>query len=141
VDSDRNEGGGELTETSDRFPSADAKLDKALEEFDRKRSRGSSLAVQPGAEDSKEPGSSESEAKSSNGFARSLKELSEAERRREVLWAESVRRYNLGRAADRRAAWVEYHRQQAARHRATLEQLIQHHEAAVLRLTESIEGG
>src|SRR5829696_6209486 len=46
----------------------------------------------------------------------------------EPSYAESVRRYNARRADEMRAAWCEYHLEQAARHRAVLEALIAHHE-------------
>lgn len=49
-------------------------------------------------------------------------------------WAESARRYNLRAAAQRRQEWVEWHRAQAERHRATLTDLIAHHEAAAAEL-------
>jgi hypothetical protein len=48
---------------------------------------------------------------------------------REELWKESVRRYNTRRREEMRAAWCEYHRDQAARHRAVLESPIACHEA------------
>ncbi len=65
---------------------------------------------------------------------RSFRVLAAAEREREALWAESVRRYNLRRTADRRLAWAEHHRQQAARLRRTLEGLIARHEAQAAQL-------
>jgi hypothetical protein len=46
----------------------------------------------------------------------------------EPSYAESVRRYNARRDEEMRAAWCEYHLEQAARHRAVLEQLITLHE-------------
>ncbi len=66
----------------------------------------------------------------------SFPELDEAERRREELWAESVRRYNLKVSADRRLAWAEHHRQQAVRLRRTLEDLIAHHQAQAAQLED-----
>ena len=57
------------------------------------------------------------------------------------MWAESVRRYNLGQAAERRRAWVQYHRQQAERHRAALAALVARHEAAADRLASEAGGG
>jgi hypothetical protein len=53
------------------------------------------------------------------------------------LWKESVRRYNTRRQEEMRAAWGEYHRDQAERHRRTLEDLITHHETQAARLCES----
>ena len=47
---------------------------------------------------------------------------------REELWQRSVRAYNARRNEEMRAAWYEYHRGQAARHRAILEALIASHE-------------
>ncbi len=54
----------------------------------------------------------------------------------EALYMESVRRYNAGREAQMRAAWCQYHQDQAARHRVILEGLIAHHEEAA-KLLES----
>jgi hypothetical protein len=51
-----------------------------------------------------------------------------AERAREDLWAESVRKYNRARREEYRSAWSTYHADQAARHRRTLEELIRYHE-------------
>ena len=50
------------------------------------------------------------------------------------LWKESVRRYNARRREELRAAWCEYHQDQAARHRAVLEALIARREAEAERL-------
>ena len=44
-------------------------------------------------------------------------------------------------SASRRAAWVEYHRAQVERHRATLADLIAHHEAEAERLVPGTGGG
>jgi len=52
----------------------------------------------------------------------------------EPSYAESVRRYNARRADEMRAAWCEYHLEQAARHRAVLEALIAHHETRAQEL-------
>jgi selenocysteine-specific translation elongation factor len=52
----------------------------------------------------------------------------EAEQAREELWAESVRTYNAARDAQLRGEWLEYHQDQAARHRANLEALTAYHE-------------
>ena len=58
----------------------------------------------------------------------------EGRRRAQEMYQESVRRYNAQRNARRRAEWAAFHRQQAERHRATLTDLISHHEAAAARL-------
>jgi hypothetical protein len=50
------------------------------------------------------------------------------------LWKESVRRYTACRSEEMRAAWHEYHQDQAERHRTVLESLIARHEAAAERL-------
>jgi hypothetical protein len=55
-------------------------------------------------------------------------------RQSEELWKASVERYNCERERQLRAAWCEYHQDQAARHRATLESLIARHKAAAARL-------
>jgi hypothetical protein len=55
---------------------------------------------------------------------------------REELWRESVRRYNARRREEMRAAWGEYHRDQAQRHRRTLRDLIRHHEQRAEELCE-----
>ncbi len=47
----------------------------------------------------------------------------------EELWKASVRAHNARREAENGAAWCEYHRGQAARHRRVLEDLIAFHEA------------
>ncbi len=56
-------------------------------------------------------------------------------------WAESAMRYNLAHSADRRRQWVQYHRQQAERHRAALAALVARHEAAADRLASEAGGG
>jgi hypothetical protein len=53
---------------------------------------------------------------------------------REELWKESVRAYAARRREEMRAAWREYHQEQATRHRAVLEELASHHEAEAERL-------
>jgi hypothetical protein len=58
-------------------------------------------------------------------------------RRSEEMYAESVRVYNAARERERRAEWAKYHRQQAERHRATLEALIGHHQAESEKYTEN----
>ena len=52
-------------------------------------------------------------------------------------YVESVRRFNARVRAENRAAWSEYHRGQAQRHRAVLEALIARHETEAARLCES----
>ena len=54
----------------------------------------------------------------------------------EELWKASVERYNCERERQLRAAWCEYHRGQAARHRAVLESLIVRHEEQAAKLME-----
>lgn len=61
------------------------------------------------------------------------------ERPEEPSWAESVRRYHASRDAANRAAWADYHQQQAARLRRTLEDLAARHEARARKLAE-LEG-
>ena len=60
----------------------------------------------------------------------------ESHRPSEELWQASVERYNSERERKLRAAWCSYHRDQAARHRRTLEALIACHEEAAARLIE-----
>ena len=55
----------------------------------------------------------------------------------EPSYLESVRRFNARVRAENRAAWSEYHRDQAQRHRAVLADLITHHETQAARLCES----
>ena len=61
----------------------------------------------------------------------------EGERPAEASWMESERRHDVGRREAMRAAWAEYHRDQAQRHRAVLADLITHHETQAARLCES----
>ncbi len=58
----------------------------------------------------------------------------EGEREAEAVWVESERRHNARRREEHRAAWCEYHRDQAQRHRAVLEGLIAHHTEQAARL-------
>jgi hypothetical protein len=53
------------------------------------------------------------------------------------LWRDSVERYNALLASRRRAEWCEYHKGQAARHRAVLESLIAGHEEAAAALEDA----
>ena len=57
----------------------------------------------------------------------------------EASYLESVRRFNARQRAENRAAWSEYHRGQAQRHRGVLEALIARHELAAERLKTSDE--
>jgi hypothetical protein len=56
------------------------------------------------------------------------------------LWQKSVRRYNARRREEMRVAWGEYHRDQAERHRRTLQDLIAHHETQAERYRNIPEG-
>jgi hypothetical protein len=58
-----------------------------------------------------------------------LRVAEEGERPEHEVWTESERRYDAIRRAEIRAAWVDYHEGQAARHRGVLEALVAHHEA------------
>ena len=51
-------------------------------------------------------------------------------------YVESVRRFNARRREENRAAWCDYHRQQAARHRGILEALVSYHERRATELGE-----
>ncbi len=55
----------------------------------------------------------------------------------EPSYLESVRRFNARVRAENRAAWSEYHRDQAQRLRRNLEDLITRHEAEAARLQTS----
>ena len=55
---------------------------------------------------------------------------------REELWKASVRDYTARRREEMRAAWREYHQEQATRHRAVLEELIARHEQRAAELGE-----
>ncbi len=52
----------------------------------------------------------------------------------EELWKESVRVHNARKRAENEAAWVNYHRDQAERHRRTLASLVAYHEEEAARL-------
>jgi hypothetical protein len=54
-------------------------------------------------------------------------------------YLESVRRFNARVRAENRAAWSEFHRGQAQRHRAVLEALIDRHEREAERLQATDE--
>lgn len=53
----------------------------------------------------------------------------EGERPEHEIWREFEMRYDAFRRAEIRAAWVDYHEGQAARHRGVLEALVSFHEA------------
>ena len=59
---------------------------------------------------------------------------------REALWQMSVRRYNVRREQEMRAAWCEHHQGQAVRLRAALEGLIADHEEQAERYRNQPEG-
>jgi len=52
----------------------------------------------------------------------------------EEIWKASVRAHNRRIQEENRAAWCEYHRLQAARLRANLEELIAHHTVQAQKL-------
>ncbi len=64
----------------------------------------------------------------------------EGERQAEEAWLESERRHAERRREENRAAWACYHRQQAESHRATLTDLIIHHQAEAERYTADTNG-
>jgi len=55
---------------------------------------------------------------------------------REELWKVSVRDFRIKRDAEMRELWCEYHREQAERHRRTLEGLVEFHEERARELAE-----
>ncbi len=57
----------------------------------------------------------------------------------EPSYQESVRRFNTRRRAVNREAWVNFHRDQAARHRRNLAALVAHHEREAERLKTTEE--
>lgn len=67
--------------------------------------------------------------------------IEEGERPAEEAWMESERRHSARRRAENEAAWCQYHRDQAERHRRTLEALIAHHETEAAKLLETNEKG
>jgi predicted solute-binding protein len=52
------------------------------------------------------------------------------------FWQESVRRYSARRDEENRLAWHQYHRDQAERHRRTLNNLIEHHQTQAAKLMQ-----
>ena len=65
---------------------------------------------------------------------------SEEQRRIEDGWVESTARYDAERRRELREAWVAFHEDQAARHRAVLEILITHHQAEAQRYRDQPKG-
>jgi hypothetical protein len=59
--------------------------------------------------------------------------LTDGERAREALWAQSVRTHEEKSGRRLLWEWWRYHSGQAARHRRTLSSLIDHHEAEARR--------
>ncbi len=57
----------------------------------------------------------------------------------EPSYADSVRRFNARRRGVNREAWVNFHRDQAARHRRNLAALVAHHEREAERLKTTNE--
>jgi hypothetical protein len=57
----------------------------------------------------------------------------------EESWKASVRKHNARVHEENRAAWCEYHRQQAERHRGFLEVLVSYHERRAMELGETGE--
>jgi hypothetical protein len=66
---------------------------------------------------------------------------SEGERREREVWQETEIRQAQQRSEANRLAWCEYHRQQAERHRATLTDLIAHHQDQAAKYREYRENG
>ena len=63
------------------------------------------------------------------------------QRPEEVMYAESVRRYNAAREAERRAAWSDYHQGQAKRLRRVMTALVAFHEAKAQQLSSETKKG
>ena len=61
------------------------------------------------------------------------------QRPEEVMYAESVRRYNAARSKERRAEWYAYHADQAERLRRSLTVLVAFHEAKAQQLLSENE--
>jgi len=61
----------------------------------------------------------------------------EGERPAEELWQESERRYQEKRRRLARLEWHAFHNEHAARHRATLQALIEHHEQQAAKLMDT----
>ena len=58
---------------------------------------------------------------------------------REELWKASVRAYEEKRRQMARLEWHAFHCDQAERHRATLQALIEHHEGEAARLMQATQ--
>jgi hypothetical protein len=61
------------------------------------------------------------------------------ERAEQAAWAESTRKANAAREAELKEEWSSWHRDQAARHRAVLEDLASHHEQRAQQLSNEPE--
>jgi hypothetical protein len=61
----------------------------------------------------------------------------EGERLEREVWQETEIRHSQQRREANRLAWCEYHRQQAERHRATLTDLIAHHQDQAAKYREN----
>jgi hypothetical protein len=62
------------------------------------------------------------------------RQQTEGERLEEELYESSARAWRERQEAEIREAWREYHRDQAVRHRATLEALATYHESEAAKL-------
>jgi hypothetical protein len=60
----------------------------------------------------------------------------EGERQALEMWQESERKYAERRREVNRQAWASFHEEQAERHRATLQALVEHHEIQTAKLCE-----
>jgi hypothetical protein len=60
----------------------------------------------------------------------------EGERQALEMWQESERKYAERRGEANRQAWASFHEEQAERHRATLQALVEHHEIQAAKLCE-----
>jgi len=69
-------------------------------------------------------------------FRRASQDRRQDPNEQEERWKASVSAHNSRRREEMRAAWREYHRGQAARHRAVLEALIASHETRARQLSE-----
>ncbi len=74
-----------------------------------------------------------------NAFIEKRAKQSTAERERENLWAQSVRRHHEKRRQANRLAWLDYHQGQAARLRATRTVLVAKHEEVAERLQHEFQ--
>jgi hypothetical protein len=60
----------------------------------------------------------------------------EGERQALEMWQESERKYAERRGEENRQAWASFQEEQAERHRATLQALVEHHEIQAAKLCE-----